>query len=73
MKLAFIGLGVMGYPMAGHLQRAGHVVTVFNRTHARAGKWAEEYGGATAPRPRKRRGMPISCFPVSAAMPICGK
>ncbi len=51
MKLSFIGLGVMGYPMAGHLQRAGHIVTVFNRTQARAVKWAGEYGGATAATP----------------------
>jgi 3-hydroxyisobutyrate dehydrogenase len=51
MKLAFIGLGVMGFPMAGHLQRAGHEVTVFNRTPARAQKWAAEYGGATAATP----------------------
>jgi 3-hydroxyisobutyrate dehydrogenase len=51
MKLAFIGLGVMGYPMAGHLARAGHAVTVFNRTEARAQKWAKEYGGAAAPTP----------------------
>jgi 3-hydroxyisobutyrate dehydrogenase len=51
MKLAFIGLGVMGYPMAGHLQRAGHAVTVFNRTETRAHKWVEEYGGASAPTP----------------------
>jgi 3-hydroxyisobutyrate dehydrogenase len=51
MKLAFIGLGVMGYPMAGHLQKAGHDVTVFNRTLARAQKWAAEYGGATAATP----------------------
>ncbi len=53
MKLAFIGLGVMGYPMAGHLQRAGHAVTVFNRTEARARKWTEEYGGQAAPTPAK--------------------
>jgi len=53
MKLAFIGLGVMGYPMAGHLQRAGHTVTVFNRTEARAKKWAAEYGGTSAPTPAK--------------------
>jgi len=53
MKLAFIGLGVMGYPMAGHLQRAGHAVTVFNRTEARARKWVEEYGGRFAPTPAK--------------------
>jgi len=51
MKTAFIGLGVMGYPMAGHLKRAGHAVTVFNRSPARAAKWAAEYGGATAPTP----------------------
>jgi len=53
MKLAFIGLGVMGYPMAGHLQRAGHTVTVFNRTEARAKKWAAENGGTSAPTPAK--------------------
>ena len=51
MKLAFIGLGVMGYPMAGHLARAGHDVTVFNRTRARADKWAGEYGGKSAATP----------------------
>lgn len=45
-KVAFIGLGVMGYPMAGHLQQAGHDVTVYNRTFAKAQKWAAEYGGA---------------------------
>jgi 3-hydroxyisobutyrate dehydrogenase len=51
MKLAFIGLGVMGYPMAGHLRRAGHDVTVFNRTPARAAKWTDEYGRAQAATP----------------------
>jgi 3-hydroxyisobutyrate dehydrogenase len=51
MKLAFIGLGVMGFPMAGHLQRSGHAVTVFNRTEARARKWVEDYGGAAAATP----------------------
>jgi 3-hydroxyisobutyrate dehydrogenase len=45
MKVAFIGLGVMGYPMAGHLKRAGHEVTVFNRTKARAEAWVAEHGG----------------------------
>ncbi|KZB54680.1 oxidoreductase [Thalassospira xiamenensis] len=50
-KCAFIGLGVMGYPMAGHLQKAGHDVTVFNRTAAKADKWAGEYGGKSAPTP----------------------
>ena len=51
VKVAFIGLGVMGYPMAGHLARAGHDVTVFNRTAARAEAWVGEYGGAAAPTP----------------------
>lgn len=51
-QVAFIGLGVMGYPMAGHLKnRGGHEVTVYNRTAAKAEKWAAEYGGATAPTP----------------------
>jgi len=50
-KCAFIGLGVMGYPMAGHLQKAGHDVTVYNRTAAKAEKWVSEFGGASAPTP----------------------
>jgi len=52
-KVAFLGLGVMGYPMAGHLRRAGHHVTVFNRTAAKADQWAAEYGGASAATPRQ--------------------
>ena len=51
--LAFIGLGVMGYPMAGHLKQAGHRVTVYNRTASKADQWAAEYGGASAPTPRQ--------------------
>ncbi|MGH6870845.1 MAG: NAD(P)-dependent oxidoreductase [Rhizomicrobium sp.] len=51
MKLAFLGLGVMGYPMAGHLAKAGHDVTVYNRTRSRAEAWVKEYGGALAPTP----------------------
>jgi 3-hydroxyisobutyrate dehydrogenase len=50
-KAAFIGLGVMGYPMAGHLQKAGHGVTVYNRTAAKAEAWVKEYGGASAATP----------------------
>ncbi|HVS16358.1 MAG TPA: NAD(P)-dependent oxidoreductase [Thermoanaerobaculia bacterium] len=55
---AFLGLGVMGYPMAGHLLRAGHPVTVYNRTLARADRWIEEHGGderrsAVQPTPRQ--------------------
>ena len=50
-KVAFIGLGVMGYPMAGHLQKKGHDVTVYNRTTAKAEKWVQEYGGKMAKTP----------------------
>ena len=50
-KLAFLGLGVMGYPMAGHLQRAGHQVTVYNRTAAKAQEWVAQYGGAASATP----------------------
>jgi 3-hydroxyisobutyrate dehydrogenase len=51
-KLAFLGLGVMGGPMAGHLQKAGHDVTVYNRTASKAQAWAKEYGGSAADTPR---------------------
>jgi len=50
-KLAFLGLGVMGAPMAGHLQKAGHEVTVYNRTQAKAESWVATYGGAHAATP----------------------
>lgn len=52
-KCAFLGLGVMGYPMAGHLAAAGHDVTVFNRTGAKAEAWAKQHGGAMASTPAK--------------------
>ncbi len=51
MKVAFIGLGVMGYPMAGFLAKAGHDVTVFNRTQSKATAWQAEYGGSIATTP----------------------
>ena len=44
-KVAFLGLGVMGYPMAGHLQAAGHDVTVYNRTSSKAEAWVGEHRG----------------------------
>ncbi len=50
-RVAFLGLGVMGLPMAGHLARAGHQVTVYNRTAAKAQAWATEFGGAAAATP----------------------
>ncbi len=52
MKVSFLGLGVMGYPMAGHLAKAGHEVTVYNRTAAKAEKWAAEFGGKAAATPK---------------------
>jgi len=52
-KVAFLGLGVMGFPMAGHLAKAGHQVTVYNRTEAKAKAWAQEFGGSSAPTPRE--------------------
>ncbi len=52
-KVAFIGLGVMGYPMAGHLKAGGHDVTVYNRTAAKADEWVSRHGGAHAPTPRE--------------------
>jgi len=51
-KVAFLGLGVMGYPMAGHLKSAGHDVTVYNRSAAKAEKWVTQHGGAMATTPR---------------------
>ena len=53
VDVAFIGLGVMGFPMAGHLARAGHNVTVYNRSAAKAQAWVDEFGGAHAPTPRE--------------------
>ena len=50
-KVAFIGLGVMGYHMAGHLAKAGHEVTVYNRTETKAARWTDEFGGSRAGTP----------------------
>src|SRR5688500_7086720 len=50
-KVAFLGLGVMGFPMAGHLAAKGHAVTVYNRTASRAEVWVERFGHARAPTP----------------------
>src|SRR5512139_120745 len=60
-KLAFLGLGVMGFPMAGHLARAGHDVTVYNRTAAKAAQWVAQYGGRSAPSPAARRARSRAC------------
>lgn len=63
-NIAFIGLGVMGFPMAGHLVAAGHDVTVFNRTRAKAEAWVATYGGRSAATPREAaagRDIVFSC------------
>ena len=62
--LAFIGLGVMGYPVAGHLARAGHAVTVYNRTSAKAERFAANIAARSAPTPRaaaEGRGFVFAC------------
>ena len=65
MKTAFIGLGVMGYPMAGHMKKAGFDVTVYNRTTAKAEKWAAEHGGSFAETPAEAaKGADIVCMCV---------
>ena len=51
--VAFLGLGVMGYPMAGHLRHAGHRVTVYNRSAAKAAQWEKDYAGRREPTPRE--------------------
>jgi 3-hydroxyisobutyrate dehydrogenase len=51
--VAFLGLGVMGYPMAGHLKEAGHDVTVYNRTATKAKQWVDQFGGKMATTPRE--------------------
>jgi 3-hydroxyisobutyrate dehydrogenase len=64
MKLAFLGLGVMGYPMAGHLQKAGNDVTVYNRNGEKSKQWAAEYGGKTEATPAeaaKGQDMVLCC------------
>ncbi|MFD1882490.1 NAD(P)-dependent oxidoreductase [Paracoccus pacificus] len=63
-KLAFLGLGVMGFPMAGHLAAAGHEVTVYNRSSAKADAWVGKHGGKSAPTPRQAAegaGIVLAC------------
>ena len=61
-NVTFIGLGVMGYPMAGFLAKAGHNVTVYNRTTSKAEKWVKEYGGKLALTPARLQKMQILFF-----------
>ena len=53
-KVAFLGLGVMGFPMAGHLAQAGYPVTVYNRTESKAHAWCDSYAGSPRKRPGRR-------------------
>ena len=74
-KVAWIGLGVMGFPMAGHvLKRGGHDLAVYNRTAAKADHWFKRTDRAV-PRqhPPMPPGMPISCSLASATTMICAK
>ena len=67
MRIAFIGLGIMGGPMAGHLAKAGHDVVVFNRTPEKAAAWVAEHGGRAAATPREAAaGAAIVCACVGA-------
>jgi 3-hydroxyisobutyrate dehydrogenase-like beta-hydroxyacid dehydrogenase len=61
-RVAFIGLGVMGGPMAGHLAHAGHEIRVFNRTTAKAARWVEQHGGAAADTPAQAAGGAAAVF-----------
>lgn len=65
MKIGFAGLGVMGYPMAGHLQAAGHSVTVYNRNREKSARWQAEHGGQVARTPREAAlGSELCCLCV---------
>lgn len=70
-KVAFIGLGTMGFPMAGHLLHAGCQVTVYNRTASKAEAWVEKFGGKSAPTPREAAQDQTSSLLVSAMTTIC--
>jgi glutamyl-tRNA reductase len=72
-SVAFIGLGVMGYPMAGHLVRAGHRVTVYNRNPAKAAQWVAEYGAGARASPRLAAEAPTSSVPASATTTTCAR
>ncbi len=64
-KVAFLGLGVMGFPMAGHLKAKGYEVTVYNRSAAKAAEWVGKHGGRSAPTPAEAaRGMDFVCMCV---------
>jgi len=62
INVAFIGLGTMGFPMAGHLAKAGHRVTVYNRTRSKAEQWVAKHGGASAGAPAEAANRSSDCL-----------
>ena len=71
-KVAFLGLGVMGYPMAGHLKnKGGHEVTVYNRNAAKADKWVAQYGGKKASTPKEAAAGRVASAFKSLCMRSC--
>lgn len=70
-KVAFIGLGVMGSPMAGYLQQKGFNTTAYNRTHSKAKAWQALYNGKIAATPGKQPGMLTSCLCASVMTMTC--
>ena len=72
--VAWIGLGVMGYPMAGHLlKKGGHDVVAYNRNESKAKAWVAEYGGRSAPTPAAAAaGRRARVLPASATTTTCG-
>ena len=68
MKIGFIGLGVMGFPMAGHLQSKGYDVRVYNRTAATALRWQDQFRGSVADTHRRRLLAPTWCVCVLVTM-----
>jgi len=72
-NVAFIGLGVMGYPMAGYISKGGHNVTVFNRTKSKAEKWVSEYKGKIAETPAEAAKMQNMFLPVLEMIMILKK
>ena len=67
-KVAFLGLGVMGFPMARHLAAKGHDVTVYNRTTAKAETWVKAHGGRLAATPRAASFLPVSAMTTIYAL-----
>jgi 3-hydroxyisobutyrate dehydrogenase len=72
-KVAFLGLGVMGYPMAGHLKAKGHEVTVYNRNPTKAQAWVAQHAGVSAPTPPRPPRARRSSSPASATTTICAR